>query len=74
MKKEFTYISPIQKSILQYISDHLNRFNFAPTQKEVAKALNIGRTSVEYHIKQLQIKGLVDKAEQGYRNIRVLSI
>lgn len=68
------YLSPVQAAIFDYLKGHLARFGFSPTQAEIAKALGIGRTGVEYHLHQLALKGLVDKRGKARRNLVITNV
>ncbi len=74
LKTTKPYINPKQKAVLDFVADHLLRFGYAPTQKEISKALSMPRTSVESNLIELSKKGLVDKGGPGYRNLVVTGI
>ena len=67
------YVSPKQQSVLDFISDHLVRFGYSPTQEEVAKGCSMSRTLAMYHIRQLCRKKLVDKRGRSRRNLVIKS-
>lgn len=67
-----TYLTPKQKAILLFLTDHLERFGFAPTQQEIADALSMTRSLVLYHLNVLEKSGYLERLGDKRRNLRVL--
>jgi repressor LexA len=60
-----------REQMLRFIADYIRRKSWAPTVREIGKALNIDSTGhVDYHLKELHRAGLIYR-EPSARCIRL---
>lgn len=63
-------LTPKQKKILDFITDHINNKRYSPTQDEVAKKFRISVPTVNTYIKILVEKGYLQQGA-GARNLSI---
>lgn len=66
---------PKQRQILDFITQFIQRFGYAPTLKEIGDAMNINSpATVHEHIDRLRQKGFIKKLDGTSRGLEVVSI
>ena len=66
-------LSPRQRATLDYIREHLAKYQVIPTRIEIARALGISHVStVDSHLNALMRKGFCEITPGSPRNIRLL--
>lgn len=63
-------LTPKQKKVLDFITDHINSKRYSPTQEEIARKFKISAPTVNTYIKILVDKGYVQQGA-GARNLAV---
>lgn len=63
-----------EKSVLEYIQDHVYRYGYAPSVRDIAKAIGVKSTStVHGYLKQLEEKGYIRRSPSKNRSIELIN-
>ena len=63
----------LREQMLKFISDYILKNNYAPTIREIAKAVDLKSvSSVHSHLVQLEIEGLIEMVKYKPRGIKVI--
>ena len=60
-----------RQDILNVIGQFFAEHGCAPTEREIAEALNISKTNVHYHIAKLREAGKLRKIDGGGRSLAI---
>lgn len=64
---------PRQRQILEFISQFIERYGYAPTLKEICAAINVSSVAtVHEHLDHLRIKGYIKKLDGAARGLEVV--
>lgn len=64
---------PRERQLLDFISQFIGRFGYAPTLKEIGEALNIhSPATVHEHVDRLRLKGFIRKLDGTARGLEVI--
>ena len=67
-----------EKDMLLYnmIEDYILRYGYSPSYKEMSEATNMSKSTVCYHIRRLQIYGIIQTDSRGppHRAMRLASV
>lgn len=64
---------PREKQVLEFISQYVSRYGFAPTLKEICEALGLSSVAtVHEHIDHLRQKGFVKKLDGAVRGLEIV--
>jgi len=64
-----------QQALLQFIADFITEHNYAPSYREIMKALGYKSVStVAIHVNGLIAKGYLTKTDKSARSIRVVKV
>lgn len=65
---------PRQKQILDFIAQYIQKYGFAPTLKEIAKAIgNTSVATVHEHLMSMEKKGILKRTRRYRRGIEILT-
>lgn len=65
---------PRERELLDFITQFIQRYGFAPTLKEIGNAMNIhSPATVHEHVDRLRIKGFIKKLDGTARGLEVVS-
>ena len=63
----------LRERICQYISNYINDIGYAPTVREIGKAVGLKSSSSVYsHLTQLEIEGRIETKPNSPRTIRII--
>jgi len=57
--------------VFQYIEEYLEEKRYPPTRREIAEALDISVSTVQYHVKALVLDGLIAVVPKISRGITI---
>lgn len=64
---------PRERQLLEFITQFIQRFGFAPTLKEIGEAMNMhSPATVHEHIDKLRIKGFIKKLDGTARGLEIV--
>ncbi len=65
---------PRERQLLDFITQFIGRYGYAPTLKEIGQAMNISSpATVHEHVDRLRIKGFIKKLDGTARGLEVLN-
>jgi repressor LexA len=69
------YVTPIQRAILEFVQDYIERNSYAPTLQEIGEAVGLGNpSSASYQVKVLERKGYLRREAGRPRAMAVVTI
>lgn len=65
---------PRERQLLDFVSQFIQRYGYAPTLKEIGQAMNINSpATVHEHVDRLRMKGFIKKLDGTARGLEVVS-
>jgi repressor LexA len=65
-------LTPRQADVILLIRNHRHLHGYAPSIREIARALQISRATVVAHLERLEKKGLVRRTPKAHRTLEVV--
>lgn len=73
MTKKLNELTPMQRSIYLYLKDYVEIHNYAPSVRDIGRAVGISSTSTVYgHLVRLEQKGVIRRGAGKSRAIEIL--